>query len=104
MSDAPLSAGERERARATPAFVVWYEDRFGFGEDRDPAFPRGVFVSRGDAEAEAARLGGPHDPPAGKFDGCTVDACDSLLDAHERGFASAGEVRAALATMTGARR
>lgn len=94
-----LSDDERERARAVgPVFVVWYEDRFGFGEDRDPPFPRGVFVTRAAAEAEAARLGGPHDPAAGKFDGYTVDACDSLYDAHERGFASADEVRAALAT------
>jgi hypothetical protein len=96
---APLSDEERERARALPAFVVWYEDRFGSRDERDPPFPRGVYLTRDEADAEAARLGGPPGAggDAGKFDGYTVERYDSLLAAHELRAAGSEEVRALLA-------
>jgi hypothetical protein len=94
--DPRLSDEERARAAAVETFVVWYEDRFAFGADRDPAFPVGYFLARADAEAEAQRRGGRSAPAAGKFDGYEVTGHGTLLEAHEAGFFTAAEVRRAL--------
>jgi len=97
LTAAALTDEERARAAAVETFIVWYEDRFAFGADRDPAFAVGYFLTRAEADAEAARRGGSTDFPAGKFDGYEVTGRGTLLEAHEAGHFTVEDVRRALA-------
>ena len=80
---APLDREERIRAMRTPLWTVWFEDRFGYGEDRDPAVVHAHFFTREEAEAEAAKNGGP--PTAEAFAGYTVSG-GTLFDAVSYGI------------------
>lgn len=55
---APLTDEEKEQAARTGVYIVWYEDRFGFGEDRH-SFPVEICLSREEADQEVSRIGRP---------------------------------------------
>lgn len=78
-----LERDERIRAMRTPLWTVWYEDRFGYGEDRDPPVVHAHFFTREEAEAEAAKNGGP--PTAEAFAGYSVSG-GSVFDARAAGI------------------
>jgi len=50
-------------------WVVWYEDRFGFGEDRDSAYMVTFFLTKEEADQYIHSHEGFIDIQAGKFDG-----------------------------------
>lgn len=50
-------------------WVVWYEDRFGWGPDRDPASMTAYFKSLEEANDYINKHEGPIDIESGKFDG-----------------------------------
>jgi hypothetical protein len=92
--DAPLSTEERELAARTDVYAVWYEDRFGWGADRDPAFVIAIFLTRAEAEADAKARGGRKE--AG-FDGYDADERPAkLLWFLERGEVSPEQARRVL--------
>ena len=68
-----LSELEKKQARQLTVWLVWYEDRFGWGEDRDPAFVLDAFLTEEEANAYAILKGGFIDIESGKFDGQFVD-------------------------------
>lgn len=53
-------------------YVVWYEDRFGFGDDRDPAYIVTFFPTQEEANAYIDAHEGPIDIEKGKFDGLFI--------------------------------
>jgi|GEM_PF-4548065 len=55
--------------KTIPIYIVWYEDRFGFGEDRDEAYIVTFFPSQEEADEYINTHEGPIDTAAGKFDG-----------------------------------
>jgi len=68
-----LSDKEKKLTKQVTVWAVWYEDKFGWGEDRDPAFVLDAFLTREEADAYALAKGGPIDINAGKFDGQEVE-------------------------------
>lgn len=89
-----LTAAQRNRAGTTRVWIVWYEDRFGWGSNREPAAAVAAFLDPEDAQRYVADHGGEHDVAAGKFDGLFVQEW-TLLDAVERGLVTpdrAGEI------------
>ena len=75
-----LTPEQAEKAKLMKVWVVWYEDRFAWGPDREPASPVTAFLTEGEAEEYAS----PHDIEAGKFDGEFIQEWN-LLRAVERG-------------------
>ena len=57
-----LSDKELKQARQIIVWLVWYEDRFGWGDDRDPASARNAarLVAGDDPAAAQARDRGGH--------------------------------------------
>lgn len=92
-----LTAAELTRAAGVSVWVVWYEDRFGWGPSRDPAVPVAVWASEMEARVHVRSLGGGPDIEAGHFDGYSARET-TLLRAVETGAASAGRARALLRT------
>jgi hypothetical protein len=85
----PLDEEETVRAARTRIWTVWYEDRFNYGPDRDPAFPVGHFFSAEDAEQDAGKRGG-----RGEYDGHEASGGVSLLEALRTGVVErTGEAR-----------
>ena len=68
-SDPSISDKEKLQASKLTVWLVWYEDKFGWGDDRDPAFPLDAFLTEEEAEKYVMAHGGPSDTAAGKFDG-----------------------------------
>jgi len=68
-----LSQKEKQQANQLMVWLVWYEDRFGWGDDRDPAVPLDAFLSEEEANEYVMAHGGFIDTGAGKFDGREVD-------------------------------
>lgn len=69
----PLTQEERERAAKIQVYYIWYEDRFGYGGDRD-SFPVAVCLSREEAEREfqrRVREGSSHSLTTG-YDGIEI--------------------------------
>ena len=64
-----LTTEELKLAQGLSVWIVWYEDRFGFGSDRDPASPVAAFLTEKEANEFVMSDLGPHDISAGKFDG-----------------------------------
>ncbi|MBI3068492.1 MAG: hypothetical protein HY323_18800 [Betaproteobacteria bacterium] len=56
-----FSEQELTALRRVPVWVVWYEDQFGFGADRD-SFGVAMCLSKESAEAELSRRGRPLEP------------------------------------------
>lgn len=54
----PLDDEETARAARTRIWTVWYEDRFHYGEDREPAIPVAQFLRAAEAEQDAEKRGG----------------------------------------------
>lgn len=69
LSIAPLTEEEKARLAATRVWVVWYEDQFHVGAERD-SFGKAVCFSEEDARAWVARSGS-HMLVSG-FDGCEI--------------------------------
>lgn len=78
-----LTEAEILLAKEMNVWVVWYEDRFGWGSDRDPASPMETFLSEIEAQVYKEANGGDFDIPNGKFDGCFIQEWN-LLKATER--------------------
>lgn len=85
-----LTPEELNRARDIRVWLVWYEDRFHFGEDRD-SFPVAVCLSEGEANAELARRGRPL--PASGGDGYEVKGPWSLFDCRHFGLEPGETIR-----------
>jgi hypothetical protein len=49
----PLTAAERQHADSVQIYLIWYEDKFHYGNERD-SFAIVICLSRGEAEAEYA--------------------------------------------------
>ena len=64
---------EKEQAYQLTVWMVWYEDKFGWGDDRDPAIPLDAFLTEEEANKYAIANGGFIDTGAGKFDGREVE-------------------------------
>ncbi len=68
-----LNNKEKEQARQLTVWLVWYEDRFGWGSDRDPAIPLDAFLTEEVANEYVIAHGGFIDIEKGKFDGRFTD-------------------------------
>lgn len=68
-----LTQKEKEQAYSLTVWLVWYEDRFGWGDDRDPAVPLDAFLTEEEANNYAIAQGGFIDTEGGKFDGQFVN-------------------------------
>jgi len=62
-------SNNEELLQKTTIWVVWYEDRFGFGEDRDAAYVVTFFLTKEEADQYIHLHEGFIDIEAGKFDG-----------------------------------
>ena len=78
----PLTADEQVVAARTALWTVWYEDRFGYGEDRDPAVPVAHFFTEEEAHRYVADNGG--EPTPERFTGYTATR-GTLLEARNSG-------------------
>jgi hypothetical protein len=85
----PLTSEERAAAGALQVFVVWHQDTFRYGEDRDPATVDELVPTRAEAEALVTRL----QKGAGSFDRWSVTGPRSLLDLLDRRDERPGEWR-----------
>lgn len=83
----------RSRAENVPVWIVWYEDRFGWGADRDPPSVVAVHATEADAQAHVQRSGGPPDIESGRYDGCFSQRW-KLADALDRRLVDADHARA----------
>ena len=72
-SDPSISQEEKIQASNLTVWLVWYEDRFGWGDSRDPAIPLDAFLTEDEANKYAIEQGGFIDTAAGKFDGREVE-------------------------------
>lgn len=79
-----LSPDELKKADGKKVCIVWYEDRFGFGADGDPASPVNAFLTKKEAEDYIESDMGPIDTSSGKFDGLFAQEWE-FLHAIERG-------------------
>ncbi len=68
-SDPSLTDKEKQQGSQLTVWLVWYEDKFGWGDDRDPAIPLDAFLTEEEADKYIIAHGGPSDSEAGKFDG-----------------------------------
>ena len=64
-----LTSEEKKKAEGVKVWIVWYEYRFGSGEDRDPASPVTAFLTKKEAKDYIDKDMGPVDINSGKFDG-----------------------------------
>lgn len=85
----PLNEDETLRAARTRIWTVWCEDRFHFGEDRDPAVPIAHFLSYEEAERDAGKRGG-----SGELAGYEAGSGMTILEALRTGvLARTGDAR-----------
>jgi hypothetical protein len=90
--ESELSDDERRRAADITVWIVWYEDRFGWGPDRDPASALSAFATENEAKEEVDAKGGPPDTQSGQFDGYFHTRSD-LLAALQLGVISLERAR-----------
>jgi len=68
-----LNSEEINKTKSLTVWLGWYEDRFGWGDDRDPAVPLDAFLTEAEADAYVMAHGGEIDTASGKFDGRFTD-------------------------------
>lgn len=99
-SGKPLTQAERRIADGLGVWTVWYEDRFGWGPERDPASPLAVFLTAAEADAYIRANGGEHDIEVGKFDGLFRSGPNPLGWAVDRAHCSIDRARELLAAVS----
>lgn len=88
----PLTPHERALAATLPVSLVRHEDRFGYFEDRDPAFVTAVVLT----EDEARTLVSRRPLPVSGGDGSEYAGPHTLLECYDHGSVTASPARAAL--------
>ena len=87
-----LTLEERAAAAQRRVYAVWYQDRFGYFEDRDPA----SVVALCEKEEEAQEIIKLRPLPATLGDGYEYDGPWDLLRIYEDGMVTAEQVRRVL--------
>lgn len=94
---AGLTDAERKAAAKLDWYIVWHEDIFGTGSERDAAFEVARYLTCEEAEADARARGGPPDAAQAKWEGYRVTPANcNFLSEFDLGRMSADEVRALL--------